>query len=125
MKLEDWKQSRLVYSTDASKPARCQKCGQATCRCEKAPASGAAAARGKQKVLVKLDRKARRGKAVTLVEGIGGTAAEIEALARQLKTACGSGGTVKEGRIEIQGEHREKVLQILTDLGYRPKASGG
>jgi translation initiation factor 1 len=118
MKLEDWKASRLVYSTDSASvtPPAVAKPDSVT------PASKPLE---RQKVLVKLDRKGRRGKSVTLVEGIVADAAALEAVAKKLKAACGSGGTVKEGRIELQGEHREKVLALLTELGYRPKPSGG
>jgi translation initiation factor 1 len=125
MKLEDWKASRLVYSTDAARTAACGRCGEERrpCRCQR-PAPPAAPPE-KQRVRVSIDRKGRKGKSMTLVEGIVADGAGLEALGRRLKTACGSGGTVKDGRIEIQGEHRERVLELLAQLGYRPKASGG
>lgn len=72
----------------------------------------------KQKLRVKLDTKQRAGKVVTLVEGFSGTEEDLEALGKQLKTKCGTGGSVKDGLIMIQGDYREKVLAWLKDWGY-------
>ncbi len=69
-----------------------------------------------QKLLVLLDKKQRAGKVVTLVEGFEGPG--IEALGKQLKNACGTGGSVKDGQIIIQGDNREKILQWLLKNGY-------
>ena len=63
--------------------------------------------------------KRRYGKLVTIVEGIDANDIDINELARTLKTKCASGGTVKEGRIELQGEHRKKVEQVLKDIGFQ------
>lgn len=68
----------------------------------------------------------RGGKTVTVVKGfIGIGQAELETLAQKIQKACGTGGTVKEGRIEIQGDQREAVARILTDAGFRPVFVGG
>ncbi|MEQ1796089.1 MAG: translation initiation factor [Nitrospira sp.] len=68
----------------------------------------------------------RSGKTVTVVTGfVGISQAEKETLAKRMQTACGAGGTVKEGRIEIQGEQRELVARILTKAGFRPVFAGG
>lgn len=68
----------------------------------------------------------RRGKTVTVVTGfIGISQAEKERFAKSIQTACGAGGTVKEGRIEIQGDRRELIARILTDAGFRPVFAGG
>lgn len=68
----------------------------------------------------------RGGKTVTVVTGFTGIGqAEQEALAKEMQKACGAGGTVKEGRIEIQGDQREVVARILTGAGFRPVFSGG
>lgn len=70
-----------------------------------------------QQLLVMLDKKQRAGKVVTLVEGFKGPG--IEALGKQLKNTCGTGGSVKDGLIIIQGDNREKILQWLLKYGYQ------
>ncbi|NGZ98514.1 MAG: translation initiation factor [Nitrospira sp. WS110] len=68
----------------------------------------------------------RGGKTVTVITGfVGISQAEKETLAKRMQKACGAGGTVKEGRIEIQGDQREAVARILTDAGFRPVFAGG
>ena len=68
----------------------------------------------------------RGGKTVTVIAGFTGVnPAEIKILAKEMQSACGAGGTIKEGRIEIQGDHRETVAQILTRSGFRPVFAGG
>jgi translation initiation factor 1 len=77
-------------------------------------------------VRVSRDKKGRRGKTVTVVTGLPGDAAALEELAGTLKRLCGSGGTVTdEGQVEIQGDHRERVVARLTELGHRVKIAGG
>jgi translation initiation factor 1 len=78
-----------------------------------------------QTVYLHRDTKSRGGKAVTLVKNLVLTEDELKTLSKQLKRACGSGGTVKDGQIEIQGEHREKISEVLQELGYRVKVAGG
>ena len=72
-----------------------------------------------QKLRIRLDTKHRAGKAVTLVEGFIGTIAAMEALGKKLKSFCGTGGSVKDGEIIVQGDNREKVLQWLQKNGYK------
>lgn len=76
-------------------------------------------------VRVSLQSKGRGGKSVTLVKGLALDAMALAVLGKQLRTACGSGGTVKDGVIEVQGDHCEAVLQALDKLGHRAKRSGG
>ncbi len=70
------------------------------------------------------DRKQRGGKVVTLVRGFVGRDDDLQALARLLKTRCGVGGAAKEGEIIIQGDHRDRVVDLLTRSGYRCKKAG-
>lgn len=105
---------RLVYSTDPMP--------------EPEPASkkplGPPSARG-QTARIWRDRKGRAGKTVTVVGGLRHDPATLEALLLRLKKACGAGGTVKDGELEIQGDHRENVAALLAELGYKIKFVGG
>ena len=78
-----------------------------------------------QELRVWLDRKQRGGKQVTLNRGFVGTQADLADLARLLKNRCGVGGSAKEGEIIIQGDHRDRVVEILQQNGYRCKKAGG
>ena len=71
------------------------------------------------------ESKGRGGKTVTLVKNLVLSEADLKSLAKRLKQACGSGGTVKDGLIEIQGEHRKTIAETLEGLGYRVKIAGG
>ncbi len=101
----------------------CPVCRQpmAGCRCS------AAKARPPTDGVVRVSRetKGRAGKGVTLVRGLTLEPLALAALGRQLKTACGSGGTVKEGVIEVQGDHCGRVMEMLTSQGFVVKRAGG
>jgi translation initiation factor 1 len=111
----------LVYSTDSGR--MCPDCRQpmASCRCSatpvRAPSDGV--------VRVSRETKGRAGKGVTLVKGVPLDATALTALGKQLKAACGSGGTVKDGVIEVQGDHCERVIELLKAQGYVVKRAGG
>ena len=110
----------LVYSTDHGK--MCPNCAKAVaaCVCGRAapPASGDGFVR------VGRETKGRKGKGVTLITGILLPAPGLTDLCKTLKTRCGSGGTVKDGVIEIQGDHREVIAGELTKAGWRVKLTG-
>jgi translation initiation factor 1 len=78
-----------------------------------------------QTVYLHRETKGRGGKPVTLLKNLVLSENDLKTLAKQLKQASGSGGTVKEGQIEIQGEHREKIAHLLRELGYNVKVAGG
>jgi translation initiation factor 1 len=110
----------LVYSTESGR--MCPACRQsaAACSCKAQPVIG-----GDGIVRVARQTKGRGGKSVTVVKGLALDATALAALGKQLRTACGSGGTVKDGVIEIQGDHCELVLAALEKQGHRPKRTGG
>jgi translation initiation factor 1 len=123
MKQRNQAGSALVYSTEAG-GRMCPDCGEpvAQCRCKelkaRVPATDGI-------VRVSHETKGRKGKGVTVVKGVALDAEGLAALGKQLKTACGSGGTVKDGVIEIQGDHRDTVVAALMKLGHTVKRAGG
>ncbi|MES2162510.1 MAG: translation initiation factor Sui1 [Pseudomonadota bacterium] len=114
--------TRLVYSTETGR--MCPDCGQpvADCRCKAAAKSKPA---GDGTVRVSRESKGRGGKTVTLVKGLALDAIALALLGKQLRSACGSGGTVKDGVIEIQGDHCDLVMEALKKQGHQPKRTGG
>ncbi|MEA5569579.1 translation initiation factor [Calothrix sp. UHCC 0171] len=78
-----------------------------------------------QNIRIQATRAGRKGKTVTVITGFQAKPETLEKLLKQLKTQCGTGGTLKDREIEIQGEHKQKLLEILVKLGYKAKISGG
>lgn len=113
--------SRPVYSTGSGR--LCPDCGQPIAQCICGKARPRAASDGV--VRVSRESKGRGGKVVTLVKGLPLDDAALQALGKKLKSACGSGGTVKDGVIEIQGEHIERLLGLLAKEGWKAKQAGG
>ena len=111
----------LVYSTEHGK--MCPACRKpvADCICSRNTAKPASDGI----VRVSRETKGRNGKGVTLVKGLTLDALALAQLGKQLKTACGSGGTVKDGVIEIQGDHCERVIEALKKQGWVVKRAGG
>jgi translation initiation factor 1 len=115
------KDSRILYSSDGSHLKLCQRCLKDPCRC--APAKPVVP----QEHTLKIRRElaGRNGKPVTVIFQLPSDETFNKSLASQLKTACGSGGTYKEGTIEIQGDHRPKVQTYLEKMGFKVKLAGG
>jgi translation initiation factor 1 len=115
--------NRVVYDTDVGRLDRCSNCKRRREACVCPPSSQQS--RGDGIVRVSRDRKARRGKTVTVVTGLPGGAAALAEVAATLKRLCGSGGTVSGDTVEIQGDHRDRVAAKLTELGHKVKLAGG
>jgi translation initiation factor 1 len=113
--------SRIVYSTGIG--SLCPNCRHPVrdCVCPK----GAPGAAKPAAVRVGREIKGRAGKGVTTISGLPLAAPDVEALAARLKKRCGSGGTVRDGVIEIQGDHRDMIVAELNKLGWQAKKSGG
>ena len=114
--------SSLVYSSSSGRI--CPACSKpvTACSCRKPAAS---TPKGDGVVRVGRETKGRKGKGVTLVSGVPLPPEELKELARQLKQKCGSGGTLKDGVIEIQGDHRDAMMELLKARGWAVKRSGG
>lgn len=100
----------FVYSTNPD-----VRCG------EEQAAEATTVAKEKQRLRVALDKRNRGGKKVTLVADFVGTDADLQALGKLLKQRCGVGGSAKDGEIIIQGDHRDKVVAILIEMGYKAR----
>jgi translation initiation factor 1 len=113
--------SRLVYSTD--KGSLCPHCGQTKtdCQCKVAARQQIL---GDGRVRIRRETKGRKGKGVTLVEGLAMTAPQLAQLAKELKTHCGCGGSVKNATIEIQGDQRQTIQTFLNSRGIQTKIAG-
>ncbi len=118
--------SRLVYSTEFGNV--CRTCGKQLrhCRCKKKRADSKGDG-PKNDGIVRVGRstKGRKGKGVSLIIGLPLEGAGLKAVAKKLKQICGTGGTVKNGVVEIQGDHRDRLIEVLKKLGYKAKKAGG
>ncbi|MDH4248289.1 MAG: translation initiation factor [Deltaproteobacteria bacterium] len=111
----------LVFSTDGSHLRACTQCGRQPCVCP-----GDVAVLPAQTLLrLRLDKKGRGGKAVTVVYDLPRNPEYFADLLKKLKTHCGAGGTLKEDALELQGDHRDTVHAYLERLGFQVRRSGG
>ncbi len=110
----------LVFSTEQGR--MCPDCREplTECRCHEAQAPA-----GDGVVRVSRETKGRKGKGVTLIAGIPLAGADLKAYAKQLKARCGTGGTVKDGVVEIQGDQRDILVPLLKEQGWTVKRAGG
>lgn len=111
----NWKKRRgVVYSTD---PDYTYNTGEEQ--------QGSTPPPNEQTLCIRLDRKNRKGKTVTIIEGFRESEEELKVLGKELKTSCGVGGSVKNGEILLQGDFRERVFPLLEKKGYKVKRPGG
>lgn len=114
----------LVYSTE--KGDMCPECGEALAECICARLQDEARLKSLDGVVrIRRETAGRKGKGVTTVSGVPLPDAELKALGKQLRKLCGSGGALKDGVIEIQGDHRDRLKQALEQQGFRVKLAGG
>ena len=111
----------LVYSTNSGRMCPVCRRAMASCSCKSAPKPAA----GDGIVRISRETKGRGGKAVTLVRGLPLDDAALAALGKQLRNACGAGGTLKDGVLEVQGDHVERVMALLQQQGWKVKRAGG
>lgn len=117
------KNSRLVFSTETGRV--CAGCGKPSAQCVCGKKQALPNVKNDGIVRLMRETKGRKGKGVTRVTGLLLDAGSIKDLARSLKQLCGSGGSVKDGVIEIQGDHRDMLEKELKNLGYTVKRAGG
>lgn len=115
--------SKLVYSTESGRI--CPSCGKQSAECTCKKKNTHTIPKGDGKIRVERSTKGRKGKGVTLISGLPLEGASLKELAKKLKQKCGTGGTVKNGVIEIQGDHRDLLLEHLKTLGYKAVKAGG
>ncbi len=113
---------RTVYSSGSGRICPDCRMPEANCQCRR---KKPAAAAGDGVVRVRREVKGRRGKPVTTISGVPADEDALRELASELKRRCGSGGSVKDGVIEIQGDHRDEVVPLLEGHGFQVKRAGG
>ncbi len=118
-------ESRLVYSTDTGRT--CPKCGQpqSKCVCKKKRSKAENRDAGDGIIRIKREMKGRKGKTVTTISGFQENDAKLKKIASELKNRCGTGGSIKDSVIMIQGDHRETVKAELKKRGFKVKLAGG
>ena len=115
--------SRLVYSTE--KGRICPSCGKAVFKCACKNKKRAHRPQNDGIIRIRLEVKGRKGKTATVIYGFDIDPAELKKIGTRLKRLCGTGGSVKNGEIIIQGDHRETIKIELENQGYRVKLAGG
>jgi translation initiation factor 1 len=111
---------RLFAGTPYDQPPKCDRCGalEADCSCLPSPAACISPAKQVARLTVE---KRRKGKVVTVIRGLSAAGNDLRVLLGRLKSQCGAGGTLQEDRLEIQGEHVERIRALLSALGYGVK----
>ena len=114
---------RLFEGTEFDVPPRCDRCGEleADCQCGPMPKSCDPAVPPAKQIARIAVEKRKRGKMMTVVRGLADDPPQLSGLLTELKNKCGSGGTIRDGVVEIQGSHDERIGDVLKELGYRVK----
>lgn len=115
------KNTRLVYSSDGSHKNICQMCKEQPCTCKKVEEIKPSEITAK----IRMESKGRGGKSVSVIFNLPHNPEYFTKMTKKLKSVCGTGGTFKEGKIEIQGNHREKIKAYLEKEGFKVKLAGG
>jgi translation initiation factor 1 len=110
-----------VYSTDSAFEKRCPRCGSFPCRCPKPKSLPP----DEQEAHIRREKKGRGGKTVTVIMNLQLTPEDARDLSKKLKQAVGAGGAVKDDTIEIQGDNRDRIAEVLLGFGYKTKFVGG
>jgi len=114
----------LFDGTALERPVTCEKCDKplAQCTCPRDATGDVCLPKDQQ---VRVHREKRKGKWNTVITGLDPHANDLKALLKKLKNMCSAGGAVKEGHLEIQGDHRDRLVKLLADQGFSVKAAGG
>ena len=111
---------RLFEGTEFDRPPRCERCGELEEDCQCPPAAAPLIPPKKQTARLAVEKR-KKGKVVTVIRGLEPEGNDLPALLTKLKISCGAGGTISEDRIEIQGNHLERLRETLGQIGYRVK----
>ena len=118
--------SRLFAGTPWDRPPTCDRCGQLELQCSCPPLAPEAKRIPPHQQTARLMTERRaKGKLVTVIDGLEPEANDLDELGARLKNACGAGGTIKDGQIELQGDHLQAAERALQAIGYKTKARGG
>lgn len=115
--------TRLVFSTEGGN--RCKKCERALKKCQCLPTTELENKSTNSTIKVQYERKGRKGNGVSIIKNLALPMDEIKTLTKELKVKCGSGGSIKNLQIEIQGDHRDKIKTFLESKQYKVKIAGG
>lgn len=115
----------MFAGTPLERPVTCEQCGAVldACQCPR-DSTGCVRPPASQPLIIRREKR-RRGKLVTSVQGLDPVASDATALLRRLKSTCGAGGTIEDGVIEIQGDHRTRIGELLAEAGYPVRVIDG
>lgn len=111
---------RLFEGTPFDIPPKCERCGLFVAECTCPPQKGSLMPPGQQVARLQIEKR-KKGKVVTVIRGLSAAASDLPELLSRLKAACGAGGTIKDDTLEIQGEHLDRIREVLGQIGYRVK----